>query len=178
MVAHCWQAAEAAKTTRVHPTPSPPWRSAAGPTGVAVFRARLWVASREASALYAIDLVEDRVARPPVPTGGDTVSVAVAFDSIWALTRDSGTLLRLDKLRTGSPIEIRVGRNPSDVTFDKDWIWVVNHGDDTVSCIDPETNEVDASVEVVPDPSGIATGAGAVGWRAPAGRCRISIEPA
>ena len=146
-----------------------------GPTGLAVSRARLWVASREASALYAIDLVEDRVARPPVPTGGDTVSVAVAFDSIWALNRDSGTLLRLDKLRTGSPIEIRVGADPSDVTFDKDWIWVANHGDDTVSRIDPDTNQVDASVEVAPNPSGIATGAGAV-WVASAGGAVSKID--
>lgn len=146
------------------------------PTGLAVSPARLWVASRGASALYAIDLVENRVARPPVPTGGDTVSVAVAFDSIWAVNRDSSTLVRLDKLRTGSPIEIPVGADPSDVTFDKDWIWVANHGDDTVSRIDPDTNQVDASVKVAPNPSGIATGAGAV-WVASASGTVSKIDP-
>jgi YVTN family beta-propeller protein len=146
------------------------------PTGLAVSPARLWVASREASALYAIDLVEDRVARPPVPTDGDTVSVAVAFDSIWAVNRDSDTLLRLDKLRTGSPIAIPIGTDPSDVAFDKDWIWVANHGDDTVSRIDPATNRVDAAVKVPPNPSGIATGAGAV-WVASADGFVSKIDP-
>lgn len=146
------------------------------PTGLAVSPARLWVASRAASALYAIDLVQDRVARPPVPTGGDTVSVAVAFDSVWAVNRDSSTLLRLDKLRTGSPIEIPVGTDPSDVAFDKDWIWVANHGDDTVSRVDPATNRVDASVKVPPNPSGIATGAGAV-WVASADGFVSKIDP-
>ena len=63
-----------------------PGRSA-GPTGLAA-PARLWVASSGASALYAIDLATNRQSRPPVPAGGDPVSVAVAFDSIWALNRD------------------------------------------------------------------------------------------
>jgi YVTN family beta-propeller protein len=146
------------------------------PTGLAVSPARLWIASREASALYAIDLVQNRVARPPVPTGGDTVSVAVAFDSVWAVNRDSSALLRLDKLRTGSPIEIPVGTDPSDVAFDKDWVWVANHGDDTVSRVDPATNRVDASVKVPPNPSGIATGAGAV-WVASADGFVSKIDP-
>ena len=69
-----------------------------GPTGLAVSPARLWVASSGASALYAIDLATNQQSRPPVPAGGDPVSVAVAFDSIWALNRDSNTLLRLEHL--------------------------------------------------------------------------------
>jgi YVTN family beta-propeller protein len=148
-----------------------------GPTDLAVSPARLWVASSGASALYAIDLVADRQARPPVPTDGTTVSVAVAFDSIWALNRDSSTLLRLDHLRTGAPIEIPVGTNPSDVTFDKQWVWVANQGDDTVSRIDPDTNEVDATVHVDAGPSGIATGAGAVWVANAAGGSVTKIDP-
>jgi serine/threonine-protein kinase len=117
------------------------------------------VASSGASALYAIDLATNRQSRPPVPAGGDPVSVAVAFDSIWALDRDSSTLLRLEHLNRSAPIEIPVGTNPSDVTFDKHWVWVANQGDDTVSRIDPDTNQVDATVDVGSGPSGIATGA-------------------
>jgi YVTN family beta-propeller protein len=148
-----------------------------GPTGLAVSPARLWVASSGASALYAIDLATNRQSRPPVPAGGDPVSVAVAFDSIWALNRDSGTLLRLEHLNRSAPIEIPVGANPSDVTFDKHWVWVANQGDDTVSRIDPETNQVDATVDVDSGPSGIATGAGAV-WVTNAGGDSVSkIDP-
>ncbi len=147
------------------------------PTGLAVSPARLWVASRGDSALYAIHLVTNQLARPPVPTEGDTVSVAVAFDSLWAVNRGSGTLLRMDQLRTGVPIEIPVGANPSDVTFDKDWVWVANQRDDTVSRIDPDTNQVDATVQVDAGPAGIATGAGAV-WVASAGAASVSkIDP-
>jgi YVTN family beta-propeller protein len=147
------------------------------PTGLAVSPARLWVASRGDSALYAIHLVTNQLARPPVPTDGDTVSVAVAFDSLWAVNRGSGTLLRMDQLRTGVPIEIPVGANPSDVTFDKDWVWVANQRDDTVSRIDPDTNQVDATVQVDAGPAGIATGAGAV-WVASAGAASVSeIDP-
>ena len=58
--------------------------------------------------------------------GRRPVSVAVAFDSIWALNRDSNTLLRLEHLNRSAPIEIPVGANPSDVAFDKHWVWVAN----------------------------------------------------
>jgi YVTN family beta-propeller protein len=147
------------------------------PTGLAVSPARLWVASSGASALYAIDLATNRQSRPPVPAGGDPISVAVAFDSIWALNRDSSTLLRLKHLNRSAPIEIPVGTNPSDVTFDKHWVWVANQGDDTVSRIDPDTNQVDATVHVGSGPSGIATGAGAV-WVTNAGDGSVSkIDP-
>ena len=148
-----------------------------GPTGLGVSPARLWVASSGASALYAIDLATNRQSRPPVPAGGDPVSVAVAFDSVWALNRDSSTLLRLEHLNRSAPIEIPVGTNPSDVTFDKHWVWVANQGDDTVSRIDPDTNQVDATVDVGSGPSGIATGAGAV-WVTNAGDGSVSkIDP-
>jgi YVTN family beta-propeller protein len=146
-----------------------------GPAGLAVGPSRLWVASSGASALHAIDLVTNEPARSPVPTGGNPVSVAVAFDSVWALNRGSSTLLRLDPL--SAPIKIPVGTNPSEVTFGKHSVWVANRGDDTVSRIDPATNEVTATVQVDGGPTGIATGAGAV-WVASADSGSVSkVKP-
>ncbi len=146
-----------------------------GPSRLAVAPSRLWVASGGASALYAIDLVGDQPARPPVPTGGSPTAVGVGFHSVWALNQGSSSLLRLDPL--SAPIEIPVGSNPSDLAFDGHWVWVANRGDGTVSRIDPSTNAVNATVPVGTGPTAIETGAGGV-WVANAGDGSVSkIDP-
>jgi YVTN family beta-propeller protein len=142
------------------------------PTRLAAAPSRLWVASTGAPALYAVDLVDDQQARPPVPTGGSPTSVDVGFHSVWALNRGSSTLLRLDPL--SSPVQIPVGSNPSDIAFDRHWAWVANRGDDTVSRIDPSTNAVDATLPVGHRPTAIAAGAGAV-WVANAGGGSVTV---
>jgi len=123
------------------------------PTALAVGPARLWVSSRGASALYAIDPVTNRQAGSPVPADGSPVSVAVAFGSIWVLNRGSSTLLRLNPVQGTPPIKIPVGADPSAVTYDKRWVWVTNHGDDTVLRVDPDTDRVDATLQVGAGPT-------------------------
>ncbi len=146
-----------------------------GPSRLAVAPLRLWVASSGASALYAIDLLNDEQARPPLPTGGSPISVAVGYHSVWALNEGSNALLRVDPLHP--PIEIRVGAKPSDVAIDHRGVWVANRGDDTVSRIDPATNAVDATVQVGAGPTAIVAGAGAV-WVANRGDGSVSkIDP-
>jgi YVTN family beta-propeller protein len=146
-----------------------------GPTRLAVAPSRLWVASGGASALYALDLVNDQQARPPVPTGGNVISVGVGFHSVWAINRGSNTLLRMEPL--SAPIPIPVGANPSDMAFDGDSVWVTNRGDDTVSRIDPKANAVVGTVQVGAAPTAIATGAGGV-WIVNAGDASVTrIDP-
>ncbi len=146
-----------------------------GPTRLAVAPSRLWVASAGASAVYAIDLVDDQQARPPVPTAGSPISIGVGFHSVWTLSAGSSALLRLDPL--SSPVEIPVGAKPSDIAFDKHWAWVVNRADDTVSRIDPSTNAVNATLQVGHRPTAIAAGAGAV-WVANSGDGSVTkIDP-
>jgi YVTN family beta-propeller protein len=147
------------------------------PTGLAVGPARLWVTSRGASALYAIDPVTNQQAGSPVPAGGSPVSVAVAFGSIWVLNRGSSTLLRLNPVQGIAPIEIPVGADPSGVSYDKRWVWVANHGDDTVSRVDPDTDAVDATLHVGAGPTSIATGAGGVWVANTGGRSVSKINP-
>jgi YVTN family beta-propeller protein len=146
-----------------------------GPTRLAVAPSRLWVASSGASALYALDLVDDRQARPPVPTGGSTSSVAVGFHSVWVLNHGSSDLLRMEPLST--PIPITVGANPSDVTFDQHSVWVANRGDDTVSQVDPAADAVVKTIPVGRGPTAITAGAGGI-WVANAGDGSVTeIDP-
>jgi YVTN family beta-propeller protein len=146
-----------------------------GPSRLAVAPLRLWVASSGASALYAIDLLNDQHARPPLPTGGRPISVATGFHSVWALNDGSNALLRLDPLHP--PIEVRVGVRPTDVAIDQHGVWVANRADGTVSRIDPDTNAVDSTVEVGAAPTSVATGAGAV-WVMNRGDATVSrLDP-
>jgi YVTN family beta-propeller protein len=145
------------------------------PTRLAVAPSKLWVAGTGASALYAIDLVNDKQAHAPVPTGGRPVSVGVGFHSLWALNRDSSTLVRLDPPK--APIQIPVGADPTDIAFDGQGVWVVNRDDGTVSRIDPDTNTVNATVEVGRGPTAIDTGAGAVWVTSTVDRAVFKIDP-
>ena len=145
------------------------------PTRLAVAPSRLWIASTGASALYAVDLVDDGQAHAPVPTGGRPISVGVGFHSLWSLNKGSNTLLRLSPPK--APIEIPVGSDPTDVAFDDHWVWVVNRDDATVSRIDPKKNSVDATVKVNPGPTAIATGAGAVWVTSTVDRSLSKIDP-
>jgi YVTN family beta-propeller protein len=145
------------------------------PNRLAVAPSRLWVASTGASALYAVDLVNDQEAHAPVPTGGRPISVGVGFHSLWAVNKGSNTLLRLDPPK--APIEIPVGAEPTDVAFDQHWVWVVNRDDATISRIDPGTNAVNATVKVGPGSTAIATGAGAVWVTSTVDRSVAKIDP-
>jgi serine/threonine-protein kinase len=145
------------------------------PTRLAVAPSRLWVASTGASAIYAVDLVDDGQAHAPVPTGGRPLSVGVGFHSVWALNKGTNALLRLNP--PNAPIEIPVGSEPTDMAFDDHGVWVVNRDDATVSRIDPEKNVVDATVKVGPGPTAIATGAGAVWVTSTVDRSLTKIDP-
>ena len=48
------------------------------------------------------------------------------------------------------------GQGPTAVAVGEDAVWVANTGDGTLSRIDPETNEVERTVEVGNAPSGLA----------------------
>jgi YVTN family beta-propeller protein len=146
-----------------------------GPSRLAIAPLRLWVASSGASALYAIDLINDQHARPPLPTEGSPIAVAVGFHSVWALTEGSSALLRLDPRHP--PIQIRVGIKPTDVAINSLGVWVANRADGTVSRVDPHTDTVDATVDVGAAPTAVAAGGGGV-WVANRGDASVSrIDP-
>jgi YVTN family beta-propeller protein len=63
---------------------------------------------------------------------------------------------------TNSTVAIDVGRTPRGIAYGEGAVWVANSGDGTVSRIDPNTNQVVATVRVGNRPLGIAVGAGAV----------------
>jgi DNA-binding beta-propeller fold protein YncE len=140
----------------------PPIDVGHGPTAVAIGPERVWVAARDAGEVDAVDQVSNDIAfRIPVPAPS---AIAVGFGSVWAVSKASDTLYRLDPLEGRRPLEIPLGHgaDPSDVAVDSDWVWVANAGTQSVVRISPDTDTAVGNVPLGTEPRAIATGEGSV----------------
>jgi hypothetical protein len=66
---------------------------------------------------------------------------AVGFGSIWGTNYDGGRVDRHDLASGELVAEIRTGPGPDGITVHDGSVWVVNHGADWLSRIDPESGE-------------------------------------
>ncbi len=129
-----------------------------GPWAVARGEGRVWVVNRVDRTLTSIDPKRERP-DASVELGADVNPVAVeaAFGAVWVVDRAGGTLLRLSGADpTEPPLPILVGRAPSDVVASDDALWVAVEGEGVVARVDPETNTVDATVDLDAAPRAIA----------------------
>ena len=78
-------------------------------------------ATRSTRSTEVSNAVAFEIARVPAPK-----SVAVGFDSVWAVSKAADALYRLDPLEGDEPLEIPLGEgaDPSDVAVDEHWVWV------------------------------------------------------
>jgi DNA-binding beta-propeller fold protein YncE len=149
-----------------------------GPVGLTVGEIQVWVASRDAGEVYAIDPITDAQARSPVPIAGDPTAVAVGHGSIWVVNDSGNSVVRLDPGEGTRPVTIPVGAAPSDIAVDASWVWVSVEGQNEVARIDPDRNLVDQTVPVDSEPRSVAIGEGAVWVANIAGGTVSRIDPA
>jgi serine/threonine protein kinase/DNA-binding beta-propeller fold protein YncE len=144
---------------------------ARGPVALSAGPDSVWVASRNADRLRAIDPALDEQAGPRLAAAKPR-SVAVGFGSVWVL--EEGTLLRFgageaDEPGDSDPVVIGGFEDPSDVAVDRRHVWVTDRGPQgRVLRIDPEQNTITGEAAVGRDPRAVATGNGSV-WVANAG---------
>lgn len=132
------------------------------PVAIDVGPERIWVAAREGDEVDAIDKRTREVeleVELPSPS-----SVAVGFDSVWATSKETDALYRLDPLEGVGPVKIPLGAaaDPADVAVDGDWVWVANAGAENVVRIDPVANAPAGDVPLGTEPRAITTGEGSV----------------
>jgi YVTN family beta-propeller protein len=123
---------------------------------------RVWLLNRSANEVIEIDT--NRVPRR-LTVGQGPVAIAVGENSLWIACFDDDTVWRVDIPGPGQPpvsTAIPVGDGPADVAVGDGAVWVVNRLDGTVSRIDPDRNEVVATIEVGHEPRQLAAGAGGV----------------
>lgn len=134
------------------------------PAGLVVAFGHVWVAdSGDATVRRFSPATWDLgdVATYPVCAGPR--GMADAEGSIWVACTDDDVVARVPgDLSTTSYTPISVDDGPTSVAFGAGSVWVANTAGGTVSRIDPETNEIEATIPVGNAPTGIAMTGGLV----------------
>ena len=134
--------------------------------GVAFGAGLLWVTNSDAATISKIDPQYDR----PVQSiavrhqiGFPVGALAVGLDAVWVIN-SAGTVSRLDPANGMVVATIVVGEDPTAIAIGAGAVWVANHGDGTVTRIDPidPTHAVKTTITVGEGPTAIAVEAGAV----------------
>jgi YVTN family beta-propeller protein len=97
---------------------------------------------------------------------GDPRGLDTGYGAVWVSAFEADAISRLaaapeDGSRIGSE-SIRVGDGPVDIAVGADGVWVANSREGTVSRIDPQSNQVIATIRVGHSLQGIAVGGGFV----------------
>lgn len=91
-----------------------------------------------------------------IPVGKDPRGVAFDGTYIWACSRGSQTISKVDVTSNNIKATISVGYKPTAVAFGSTHIWVCNSGDDTISKIDVTADVVVATIRTGRYPYGVA----------------------
>ena len=138
------------------------------------------------SYLARVDLATKRItARIPVPGLGLGAGAVTAFGagSVWVVDSDATShdvVSKVDPGRNRVVDRIKVGTEPADVTVAGGAVWVLNSVDETVSRIDPDSDEVVATVhlpDVAAPPESITSSGGAL-WLPATDLGLVRIDPA
>jgi DNA-binding beta-propeller fold protein YncE len=100
----------------------------------------------EDRSLAAVDPVAGTV-RDVCPAPPGAAAVRGGFGSLWVSVAD-GSVVRVDPGDGSTQATVDTGRGPRFLTVTEDAVWVLDNLDGTVSRIDPETDEVVATVTV------------------------------
>jgi hypothetical protein len=120
---------------------APPLRLSRGRAfGIAFGANHVWVTDSEANQLLRIHPATRAITR--IPVGGFPVGVMVAGGDVWLAYRDDGDVVRGDP-RTLKQIgeSIEVGAAPTYMTATRDYLFVANQSDGTVTRIDLDTGQ-------------------------------------
>jgi YVTN family beta-propeller protein len=123
------------------------------PGAVATGEGSVWVTLPDRGAVIEID-AETKSVIDTVPVGADPVGIAVGADSVWVANGGSSTVSRITNNEVVHTIEVPGA--PAAITMNAEGVWVADSLGDTVTLIDPETDEVVGSVPVGDRPVDLA----------------------
>jgi DNA-binding beta-propeller fold protein YncE/predicted Ser/Thr protein kinase len=124
----------------------------------------LWIVDRETDSIIEVDPSTIQKQRP-ITVGKEPTAIAVGGDSLWVTNFGDDTVTRVQipgRGQTPTLTHIPVADGPVDVAFGEGAVWVASQLDRTVSRIDPESNDVEAEIEIGNEPQRLAAGEGSV----------------
>lgn len=141
----------------------------------------VWAYREPEQTLVKIDAASNQIVTSiQLPGDGDVpfdlTGYAITSDAIWA-SDFNGRVVRVD-LESGTVVASIETVSPQRAFAAYEAIWVTNYDANTVTRIDPTTNQITAVIDVGGGPVGLAAGAGSI-WVANRGGESISrIDPA
>jgi YVTN family beta-propeller protein len=132
------------------------------PSGIAVGAGGVWVTNNYSRSVLRIDPAVNRVVQT-IPVGNAPDGVAVGYGSVWVANSSDGTLTPFDAI-TGDVIRTITlgGAGATDVTVGGGAVWVSDEAGDRVTRVDPQADQVTATIDVGSGPTAISFGFGSV----------------
>jgi streptogramin lyase len=123
----------------------------------------LWLPDCKHETLARINIQTGKI-ESKLPTGVEKVpsAVSASIDSVWALTDEKTTLMRIDPDSNEVVAEMRVPSGCSGLEFGENTLWVACPSEDLILRIDPATNLIQQRIPVSGEPTALAIGAGGV----------------
>ncbi|HYH60834.1 MAG TPA: protein kinase [Solirubrobacterales bacterium] len=135
-----------------------------GPTALVTGGGTTWVAARDRGEVQAISVGDANVEKAQnivLDEGGEPISVAVGFESVWIVDGARDLLIRAPVGSPGDQVTIPL-EDPTDVAVSPRSVWVAQEDADSVAQVNPETNVVDENLPVADGPRSVSYGEGGV----------------
>lgn len=108
----------------------------------------IWITTDASGVLSRIDPRNNEIVAK-IKVAPKSYSAVYGFDAVWVSTAsEPGLLQRIDPATNSVTDTITVGPQPRFFAIGEGSIWTLNHGDGTVSRVDPNTHHVVATIDV------------------------------
>jgi DNA-binding SARP family transcriptional activator/DNA-binding beta-propeller fold protein YncE len=151
------------------------------PVAVDVGHGSVWVANADDATVSRIE-PQERVVTRTIGIGAPAIDLAVGPGAVWVATGSDGTVARIDP-DAEAVVETIVLRGPNELVWNTTYgvaaspgaLWVAA-GPHHLVRVDPETNEIEAALDIGQVPVGVAVG-GDTAWVATLAGRALRIEP-
>ena len=128
--------------------------------------------------LATLDSKQGNASSPtPLRVTGPGSTLAIAAQSVWAITDVKGVVTRVDHALHAAVAEVYVPARPFAVAEGEGALWVTSEAGDALTRINPQTNVIVETIKVGPRPGPLAVGEGSI-WTLNRGDGSVSrVDP-
>ena len=98
----------------------------------------------------------------PIGPAGPEGGIAASTDSVWVVSDDAGTLVRIDPATNRIRQRISIAPGSYNPCFSQDTVWITGGAANLLTAVDARTGGVTAAIPVGPMPRFLTAGAGSI----------------